>query len=184
MRANKKKSLLWHSLKKIVDVGVFLFVVLLLTYLVVTYVGQRTIVHNVSMQQTLYEGDNLLTDKISYRFREPKRFEIISFRCKGEENDLIKRIVGLPGETIQITDGKIYINGEQIEDHAGLSSIEYAGRAEYGVTLLSDEYFVIGDNRQESIDSRFEEIGNVRRDAIIGRAIFRIYPFQKFGPVR
>lgn len=184
MRANKKKSWLRHSLKKIVDAGIFLFVVLLLTYLIVTYVGQRTIVHNVSMQQTLYEGDNLITDKISYRIREPKRFEIICFCCKGEENDLIKRIVGLPGETIQITNGSIYINGDAIEDYPGLSSIEYAGRAEYGVTLLSDEYFVIGDNRSESIDSRFEEVGNVRKDAIIGRAFFRIYPFQKFGPVK
>ena len=184
MRANKKKSLLWHSLKKIVDVGVFLFVVLLLTYLVVTYVGQRTIVHNVSMQRTLYEGDNLLTDKLSYRFREPRRFEVICFRCVGEEDDLIKRIIGLPGETIQIKNGDIYINGEQIADVAGLEPAENAGRAAYEITLLSDEYFVMGDNRQESIDSRFEEVGNVRKDAIVGRAFFRIYPFHKFGRIK
>lgn len=183
MRARRKKSSLLRFLKKVVDTGVFLLIVLTLTYLTVTYVAQRTIVHNVSMQKTLYEGDNLITDKLTYRFREPERFEIICFRSESEKHDLIKRIIGLPGETIRILDGEIYIDGEVIADREGLKSPSYAGRAEYEITLGSDEYFVLGDNREESIDSRYEEVGNVKCDTIVGRAVFLIYPFQKVGLV-
>ena len=183
MRARRKRSLLLRFLKKIVDTGIFLLIVLTLTYLTVTYVAQRTIVHNVSMQKTLYEGDNLITDKLTYRLREPERFEIICFRSESEKHDLIKRIIGLPGETVQILDGEIYINGEVVADREGLKPASYAGRAEYEITLGSDEYFVMGDNRDESIDSRYEEVGNVKRGSIVGRAFFRIYPFQKFGIV-
>ncbi|HOO27826.1 MAG TPA: signal peptidase I [Lachnospiraceae bacterium] len=181
MRANKKSSLLFRFLKKAIDIGLFILSVLVLTYLTVTYVAQRTIVHNVSMQETLSEGDNLIMDKISYHFREPKRFEIICFRCAGEKDDLIKRIIGLPGETVQIKNGEIFIDGELLTDTAGLQAPEFAGRAENMITLGSDEYFVLGDNRSESIDSRFDEVGNVRKSTIAGRAFFRIYPFDKFG---
>lgn len=181
MRARRKRSLLLHFLKKIVDIGIFLLIVLTLTYLTVTYVAQRTIVHNVSMQKTLYEGDNVITDKLTYRFREPERFEIICFRSESEKNDLIKRVIGLPGETVRILEGEIYINGELIADKEGLDPVSYAGLAEYEIVLGSDEYFVLGDNRNESIDSRFEEVGNVKRDSILGRAFFCIFPFDKFG---
>ncbi len=181
MRVRRKKSFLLRFLKKIVDTGLFLLIVLTLTYITVNYVAQRTIVHNVSMQKTLYEGDNLITDKLTYRFREPERFEIICFRSEGERHDLIKRIIGLPGETIQILNGEIVINGEVIADQGGLKPASYAGRAENEITLGSNEYFVMGDNRDESIDSRYEEVGNIKRSSIVGRAIFRIYPFPKFG---
>ncbi len=89
----------------------------------------------------------------------------------------------MPGETIRILDGEIYIDGEVIADREGLKSPSYAGRAEYEITLGSDEYFVLGDNREESIDSRYEEVGNVKCDTIVGRAVFLIYPFQKVGLV-
>lgn len=177
----KKKHLLIKILKKIFDIGIFVLTVLVLTYLVSAFVVQRIVVHNVSMQPTLTEGDILLMDKISYKVREPKRYEIICFNSDYEREGLIKRVIGLPGETIMISNGMIFINGTQLDDYEGLEKIETPGLAAEEITLGSDEYFVIGDNRERSIDSRSEEIGNVRSKDIIGRAFMRLSPFDNFG---
>ncbi len=177
----KKKSLSRRIMKLLIDISVFILIVLALSYLVSAFVAQRIIVHNVSMQETLSEGDVLLMDKITYRIRDPKRYEIICFNSEYEREGLIKRVIGLPGETIQITEGMIFINGNQVKDVEGLPKIEDPGRASQEVHLGDDEYFVIGDNREKSIDSRSEEIGNVKRQDIIGKAGLRILPFDKFG---
>ena len=133
------------------------------------------------MEPTLYNGDNLLVDKITYRFREPKRYEIICFNSGYEREGLIKRVIGLPGETVQITNGMIFIDGIQIDDVKGLEKIEDPGLAEQEIELEDDEYFVVGDNRDKSIDSRSADIGNVKREDILGRTTLRIYPFDRFG---
>ena len=92
---------------------IYILVIIGLTYLIITFVGQRTRVSGHSMETTLSDGDNLIVDKISYRFREPERFEIVVFPYQYEENTYyIKRIIGLPGETVQVADGIVYINGE------------------------------------------------------------------------
>lgn len=169
-------------LKKIVNFGLFLLVVLGITYLVVHYVTNRTLVHGTSMEATLSDGDSIMTDKISYRFHEPQRFDIVSFPYNDAAHPyLIKRIIGLPGETVQIQEGKIYINGEQLQESYGLEIIQSGGLAESPITLGADEYFVMGDNRNDSIDSRFAEVGNVKRDAITGRAWLQIWPLSEFG---
>lgn len=168
--------------KEIVSMLVYIAFVLLLTFLVVRYVGQRTQVDGHSMENTLYDQDQLIVDKISYRFKDPQRFDIIVFPFQYKENTYyIKRIIGLPGETVQILDGDIYINGEVLEEDYGKETMVSSGRAINEIQLGEDEYFVLGDNRNHSEDSRYEEVGNIKRSDIIGRAFIRIWPFSRFG---
>ena len=169
-------------LREIISFAGYVVFVVLFTYIIVTYVGQRTEVVGSSMYPTLHDGDNLLVDKISYRFTDIERFDIIVFEYQHEENVYyIKRIIGLPGETVQITDGNIYINGEILEEDYGYEVMESAGLAAEPVTLGENEYFVLGDNRNDSTDSRDPRVGNITRDIIVGKAFVRIYPFDAIG---
>lgn len=181
---NKKTE----AVKEVVSFLLYIGIVLLLTYLVIHYVGQRTEVSGSSMESTLSDGDNLVVDKISYRFREPERFDIIVFPFKYEEKTFyIKRIIGMPGETVWIDpEGTIYINGEKLEESYGLEVIDedHIGLAAKEITLGEDEYFVMGDNRNASSDSRDPSVGNILREDIVGRAWLRIYPFDKIGFIR
>ena len=172
--------------KELLDTSIYLLVVLVLTYLVITFVGQRTQVSGSSMETTLSDEDNLIVDKISYRFSEPKRFDIIVFPLEYEEDTYyIKRIIGMPGERVQIDgEGNIYIDGEVLEESYGREIMESPGRAWEEITLAEDEYFVLGDNRNHSSDSRDPSVGNIKRKDIIGRAFLRIWPFEKFGILR
>lgn len=168
--------------KEILGMLVYLAVVVALVLLINRFVVQRTQVNGGSMYPTLENGDNLITDKISYRFREPKRYDIIVFPYRMEEKTyFIKRIIGLPGETVQVTGGKIYINGEVLEEEYGREEALSGGTAEEPVTLGEDEYFVMGDNRNNSKDSRDPQVGMIHRDDIVGRAFIRIWPLNKFG---
>ena len=157
--------------------------VVLLAWLLITFVAQRTDVNGTSMVPTLEDGDQLICDKISYRFRDPERFDIIIFPYQYQKNTyFIKRVIGLPGETVRIDyDGNIYINGEILNEKYGLEKMAYPGIAEQEITLGDDEYFVLGDNRNVSEDSRYPDVGLIKRKDIIGRAWLRIYPFSKFG---
>ena len=131
---------------------VYILLIIGLTYFIITFVGQRTRVSGSSMETTLQNGDNLIVDKISYRFRDPKRYDIIVFPYKYEENTYyIKRIIGMPGETVQIKDGYV---------------------------------FVMGDNRNHSMDSRDPSVGVLTKEDLIGRAWVRIYPFDNIGVIR
>ncbi|MCH5281190.1 MAG: signal peptidase I [Lachnospiraceae bacterium] len=170
-------------LKGILSTSIYILVILILTYCAVTFLGQRTEVIGSSMEPTLSDGDNLIVDKITYRTRDPQRFEIVVFPYQySKETFYIKRIIGLPGERIYIDDeGQIYINGELLEEDYGKEVIEDAGLAATEIELGENEYFVMGDNRNDSADSRFVSVGNVDGDHIIGRAWLRIYPFDRFG---
>ena len=172
-------------MKEMISTLLYLLAVLCLTWAVIHFVGQRTEVEGASMESTLSDGDNLIVDKISSRFRNPQRFDIIVFPFRYKENTYyIKRIIGLPGETVQIDEqGNIYINGEKLQESYGREIIkpENIGLAAEPITLGEDEYFVMGDNRNNSTDSRTEIVGNIHRDEIIGRAWVRIWPFSKFG---
>ncbi len=161
----------------------YILIIVVLTYLIITFVGQRTRVSGSSMETTLSDGDNLIVDKLSYNFKEPKRFDIIVFPYKHEENTYyIKRIIGLPGDTVQVVDGYVYIDGELLEsDTYGAEVMTTADLAAEPIQLGEDEYFVLGDNRNNSEDSRFANIGNVREDYIIGKAWFIIAPRDKLG---
>lgn len=163
----------------------FIVIVVAVSYLVVTFVGQRTQVSGESMETTLSDGDHLIVDKITYRFRDPKRYDIVVFPYRYEENTYyIKRIIGLPGETVQIVDGYVYINGVQLDEHYGNALIKDPGQAAQPITLGEDEYFVMGDNRNNSQDSRSANVGVVHRDELLGRAWIRIWPLDKFGVIK
>lgn len=166
--------------------SLYLLVILCAVYLLIHYVGQRTQVQGSSMEPMLTNGDNLIVDKISYRFHDPERFDIIVFPFQYEDNVFyIKRIIGLPGETVRIDDeGNIYINGEILEEHYGKEVIQNPGRAREEITLADDEYFVMGDNRNNSSDSRDPSVAEVRREDIVGRAWLRIWPFKDFGLIK
>ena len=170
---------------EIISTVVYLLVVFVLIFLFIHYVGQRTVVSGSSMENTLSNGDNLIIDKISYRFRDPERFEVVVFPYKLDEKTFfIKRVIGLPGETVYIdAKGTIYINGEKLEENYGREVIANPGLASSEITLAEDEYFVLGDNRNNSEDSRFDDVGNIKRSDLIGRAWVRIYPFSEMGAV-
>lgn len=171
------------ALKEVLNTSIYILVVLILTYCVVTFVGQRTEVIGSSMEPTLSDGDNLIVDKITYRLQEPNRFDIVVFPYQYTKGTYyIKRIIGMPGETVQIDEaGRIYIDGEVMSEHYGKEVMTDPGLAGKGVTLAEDEYFVLGDNRNDSADSRFVSVGNVKRNQIIGKAWLRMYPFKQFG---
>ena len=152
---------------------------------IIHFVGQRTYVSGSSMENTLSDGDNLIVDKLTYRFSDPKRYDIIVFPYQYEDNTyFIKRIIGLPGETVQIVDGTIYINGEVLGESYGREVMKNSGMAADPITLGDDEYFVLGDNRNDSTDSRDPSVGKIKRNQIIGRAWVRIWPLSKIGILR
>ena len=168
------------KVKDIIGMVVYFLIVVAVMVFVVKFIGQRTVVIGDSMQTTLSDGDNLITDKITYRFRDPKRFDIVVFPFKENTSKLlIKRIIGMPGETVQIKNGKVYINGYELQENYGIAVMNDAGLASEPILLGEDEYFVLGDNRNNSQDSRFSSVGNVSRSDLIGRAWVRLWPLDK-----
>ena len=170
-----------NKVKEAVSLIIYCIVVVAVMFLVVKFVGQRTVVLGSSMEPTLQDGDNLITDKITYRLIEPKRFDIVVFPYKEITSKLlIKRIIGMPGEKVQIKNGKVYINDTELKDDVyGNALMVDEGIVGDPVVLAADEYFVLGDNRNNSQDSRFASVGNIHRDDIIGRAWVRIWPLNK-----
>ena len=167
--------------KEILSFVLYFVIVIAAMLLIIHYVGQRTEVSGSSMENTLSDGDNLIVDKISYRFHDPERYDIIIFPYKYEEDTYyIKRIIGLPGEHVRIDDsGNIYINEKVLKESYGREVIQDPGLAAQEITLGEDEYWCMGDNRNHSSDSRV--IGPVPKSRILGKAFIRIYPFSKFG---
>ncbi len=173
---------------EIIKFIIYILVIFAITFFILHFLGQRTRVSGSSMEATLSDGDNLIVDKLTYRFSDPERFDIVVFPHEepGEKSSIfnktyyIKRIIGLPGETVYIDpNGNIFINGEKLEENYGLQRIANAGEAAKPFKLGSDEYFVMGDNRNNSSDSRFINVGPISRDELTGRAWVRIYPFNE-----
>lgn len=161
--------------------GIVMIVVLAQKFLV-----QPVLVSGSSMEKTLNDGDCLLVDKLTYHIKNPQRFDVIIFRPDQDEEELyyIKRIIGLPGETVQIKDNLIYINGTPLIENFGMENvIRYEGMAAQPVTLKDGEYFVLGDNRNDSKDSRDSAVGIVSSSAVWGRAFFRIWPVAEAGRI-
>ena len=174
------------SIKSILSTVLYMLVLIALTVLFIRFVMQRTEVSGNSMQPTLQDSDSLMVDKLSYRFKDPERFDIVVLPFRhGEETYIIKRVIGLPGETVRITsEGRILVNGEVLNEHYGLEVIQNPGRAAEPVTLAEDEYFLMGDNRNNSLDSRDASIGNVKRSDLIGKAFIRVWPLDSFGVLK
>lgn len=184
--AEDLERLLWRFQKKMnkrwIRKIILFVVILLLARLISCFLMQHTTVHGESMQPTLQDGDCLLMDKISYRFRDPKRFDIVVFSYRYKENTYyIKRVIGLPGDTIKISKGVIYVNGKALVEHYGNDSIQEAGLAAGEIVLGDDEYFVLGDNRNSSIDSREPSVGNIKKANIVGRVWMCLTFGERFG---
>ena len=156
---------------------------------VVVFVEQVIVINaripSPSMENTIMTGDQIFGNRLAYVKSDPQRYDIVIFYYPDDEKQkFIKRVIGLPGETVQIMDdGSIYINGEKLEENYGMEVIkpETIGRAAEPIELGDDEYFVMGDNRNNSSDSRTDMVGNITRENIIGKAWLRIWPVSDFG---
>lgn len=170
-----------EKLHNVVDWIVYILIVAVLAFLLLNYVAQRVLVDGTSMNPTLQDQDSVLVEKLSYRFGDPERYDIVVFKYLGKDDTYyIKRIIGLPGETVQIIDGYVYIDGELLEtDIYGNDVMLSAGRASEPITLGEYEYFVLGDNRNGSSDSRSTSVENVARSQIVGKAFIRIWPLTE-----
>lgn len=154
--------------------------VFILSFLIRTFLVQTFVVQGKSMEPTYRNRDYLLVDKVSYRFSEPRRGQIAVFHNpENRRVDFVKRIIGLPGETIAISDGKVLINDNLLKEQY-LSGIKTEAFDEISEIRLSEnEYFVMGDNRENSLDSR--RIGPISRDDLIGHVFVRVLPAQRFS---
>lgn len=154
--------------------------------LIITQFIKPTIVKEESMQPTLFENNYIFLSKQAYLFKEPERKDIIVFHTElktetGKEKLLIKRVVGLPGDVITIAEGKVYINDKLFDEPYTLEP--YTSGSILNQEVPEGSLFVMGDNRQNSVDSRFPNVGYVKTDKVIGKAVFRLYPFNQIGPL-
>ena len=145
-------------------------------FVLVWYFGQRVSVIGDSMKPKLENGDVVLINRVSYNLGTPKRGDVIAFKPNGNENAhyYVKRIIGLPGETVEVKDGKILINGKNIKEKYKPTELVELGVLEEPIKLKSNEYFVLGDDRGLSEDSRSADIGNVKRAEIEGRVWLKV----------
>ncbi len=152
--------------------------VVFFAWLITRYAVEKTVMVGDSMSGTLNNGDVILINKLSYLRHAPKRNDVIVFNQGSNEHSYnnVKRVIGIPGDTVEIINGWVYINGEKFEEVINTEAMRIPGLAELPMMLEDNEYFVLGDNRNSSEDSRFSNIGPVVREDIIGKAFFRISP--------
>ena len=182
----KRRKVNYELLQEII---IWLFQIALVcfaAFVLVWYFGQRVSVIGDSMNPGLKNGDITLVNRLVYDVRKPRRGDIIAFKPNGNESShyYMKRVIGLPGETIECKEGIIFIDGEMLEEDYKTTDIEELGLLEEPITLKSDEFFVLGDDRQSSEDSRMANIGNVKRSEIAGKVWFVISPIKHLGIVR
>lgn len=161
------------------------FIAIIFGYAFVTFGFQTVTVVGPSMNPTLSDSQVVLVNKIVYRFSDVKRYDVIAFsRVKEDGYFDIKRVIGLPGETVQISNGEIYINGERQSDVPFEMTIQISGVAEEPVTLGDNEYFVMGDNVNNSEDSRYTNVGNIAKTEIEGKVVRILLPRDNKGKVK
>ena len=172
----KEKKINSELLKDIFELMIGTFVAIFLAFAITYFVGMRTSVIGDSMEPALYNGQEILINRFIYKFSAPGRGDVVVFLPNGNQKThyYVKRVIALPGETVQIINGKVYIDGELLEEDESFDKIVDAGIAENEILLNDNEYFVLGDNRNSSEDSRSGNIGAVRGDNIIGKAWFRL----------
>lgn len=172
----KKKKLDPRLLKDVMELLVGSAVAVFLAFVIIFSAGMRTSVIGDSMEPALYNGQEILMNRIVYRISTPKRGDVVIFLPNGNQNShyYVKRVVGLPGETVQIREGNVYIDGLMLAEDDRFDKIVDPGIAQNELLLASDEFFVLGDNRNSSEDSRSGNIGAVKKDTIIGKAWFHL----------
>ncbi len=178
--AYERKEKIQKILIEIIIWVVEILVVIGAAYFIVNYAVEKYSMVGDSMRPILMNEDKIIINKFAYRFTDPKRFDIIVFKQNGKEHSFynIKRIIGLPGEKVLIQDGIVYINGVPLEEKIEVELMTTAGIVADEILLDENEYFVLGDNRNSSEDSRFSNLGNVVSEDIIGKAWIRLDPFN------
>lgn len=179
----KKKGLV----RQVIETVLYFAVVLSIVLIVERFIMQPVEVDGSSMEPTLSDKNHLLLEKVTYLFSNPERFDVIVFQPFEEEEDLfyIKRIIGLPGEHVCINNNIIYINGEPLLENYGKENVIIdPGIAKDEIILGEDEYFVMGDNRNHSRDSRDSKVGVIKEKSILGRAWCRVWPLNELGIIK
>ncbi len=157
-------------------------VALAFAWFCLTFFGTQVVMNGQSMQPLLNSGDVVLMNRLVYEFGKPDRMDVVVFEREDKKTN-VKRVIGIPGDVVQIKDNRIYLNGERLEAE-GLETVALAGLAENPVELGEKEYFLLGDNRDSSEDSRFANVGNVKEEQIRGKVWLRISPLIDFGLIR
>lgn len=138
--------------------------------------GTQVVVSGQSMVPLLSSGDVVLVNRLVYDFGKPNRMDVVVFEREDNKAN-VKRVIGIPGDVVQIRDGILYVNDERVDQTDGLDQVSLAGLAENPVELGDKEYFLLGDNRDSSEDSRFANVGNVKEGQIMGKVWLRLFPF-------
>lgn len=185
----EKKKVKKPWIQEVVEYIIWIALIVVVSQVITRYIGVFSVVDGASMEPNLHHGEYLWVNKLQYHIMDPERFDVVIFPVEyGEDTRyFVKRIIALPGETIQIdADGTIYIDGEVLEESYGKEVIleQTRYRASMPITLGEDEYFVMGDNRNHSSDSRMDLVGNVKKEEFLGKAIVRLWPLNKIGIVK
>ena len=182
----KKKKISQELLREIFSWIFGIALSVFLAAVVVIFLGKSTRVVGMSMEPTLENGQQIFIDRFLYVLSSPKAGDVVAFLPNGNENShyYIKRIIALPGESVEIIENSVYINGEKLQEDYETSKIDDVGIVNEKIKLGSDEYFVLGDDRQNSEDSRNANVGNVKYSYIYGKAWFVISPKTHFGFVK
>lgn len=163
---------------EIIDWTKHIIIALAIAFFLAFFVIVNANIPTSSMEPTIMVNDRIIANRLSYKFSEPQRGDIVVFKYPDDEKLLyVKRVIGLPGDTVNISKGGVYINGEKLDEPYITTSII----GNFGpYTVPTDSYFMLGDNRNNSLDSRYWTNKFVARDKILGKAIFKYFPIQKF----
>ena len=180
---HKKKKINTSLLKEIAIWAGEILLTIIGTVILVSFFGFKISVVGPSMSPTLENGDQILVNRFLYKLFEPGRNDLVVFSPNGNQKShyYVKRIIGLPGDVIEIKDGIVYVNREPLPEKLEVEPVENALMAEQEIIVGEEEYFVLGDNRNNSEDSRYASIGNVKKDHITGKAWLRVYPWEEIG---
>ena len=182
----KRREIIYHPYEQYLKLVVDLIMIICIAYLIVMLFFTHTTVVGYSMNDSLKDGNEVFVNKAAYRLSQPERYDLVVFEPQvATVSDLyIKRIIGLPGETVQIVDGRVYIDGQRLDSDVITTEIYNAGLASEPITLEYNQYFVLGDNRNNSDDSRFSNVGLVTSDSIIGKPWLVMHPLSDFGMIK
>lgn len=173
-------------LKELIELGKAIIISIIAAFLIMTFVFETVSVDGHSMDPTLQHKNRLIVEKVSYYFREPKPEDIVVIKYPGDPREkFIKRVVAVGGDKVRIEDGKLYVNNIAKEEQYILETMDSQidDNFQNDVEIPKGTIFVMGDNRNNSMDSRYPDVGFVKLKMVVGRAAFRIFPFSSFGKI-